>query len=261
MKLRSSAYFALLSCVSAVPLAARKRASSVAPSVTTAAAAIAAAALVVSCGGKKIESRVCDGPGSCGADLCVVGRCRPAAASPAPSDTRRVLLEPSDISVLARGAKGSEGSDGERARAMPEAIALGQKGSGGTVILLRFTSTWRDDSDVTSAFVVLDPVEGAPLARQAATVEVARILTAWDGATASVGRQPRLSLPEKAAVIRPRPPSPARIDVTRLVREWPKRLADDHGIALLIDGDDALGAAFSMGVTDGSGPRLEVYVR
>jgi hypothetical protein len=144
---------------------------------------------------------------------------------------------------------------------VPEAIAIGQRGGGGTVILLRFSSTWRDDSDVTSAYIVLDPVEGAVLARRAATVEVARILDPWDASTASVGRQPRLSLPEKAAVLRPRQSAPARIDVTRLVREWPKRLPDDHGIALLIDGDDALGAAYSMGVTDGAGPRLEVYVR
>lgn len=157
------------------------------------------------------------------------------------------------MSVLGRG--------GGSARGVPEAIAIGQEGSGGTVILLRFSSTWGDDSDVTSAFVVLEPVEGAPLARRAATVEVARILDPWDSATASVGRQPRLSLPEKAAVSRPREGAPARIDVTNLVREWPKRLADDHGIALLIDGDDALGAAVSMGVTDGVGPRLEVYVR
>lgn len=164
------------------------------------------------------------------------------------------------MSVLGRG----EGSGGERAQGgqrVPEAIAIGRAGSGGTVLLLRFTSTWGDDADVTSAFVVLEPVEGAPLSRRAATVEVARILDPWDSATASVGRQPRLSLPEKAAVIRPREDAPARVDVTHLVRAWPKRLADDHGIALLIDGDDALGAAVSMGVTGGVGPRLEVYVR
>jgi hypothetical protein len=68
-------------------------------------------------------------------------------------------------------------------------------------------------------------------------------------------------LPEKAGLLRSQPPAPARIEVTHLVREWPKRRPDDHGIALLIDGGDVIGTAYSMGITDGTGPLLEVYVR
>ena len=52
-----------------------------------------------------------------------------------------------------------------------------------------------------------------------------------------------------------------RVDVTPLVRDWVKRKADDHGIALLARGTDAYGTAFSTGVSRGTGPRLEVYVR
>src|SRR5205085_1075986 len=83
----------------------------------------------------------------------------------------------------------------------------------------------------TSAYLVLDPIEGAPLARRAVSVEVARILEPWDSETASWGRRPRLSLPEKAAPLHPRTGAPARIDVTRFVREWSKRLPDDHPLA------------------------------
>jgi hypothetical protein len=52
-----------------------------------------------------------------------------------------------------------------------------------------------------------------------------------------------------------------RIDVTSLVREWPQRRADDHGVALLVHGDDRVGSTFTMGITGGAGPRLEAYVR
>jgi hypothetical protein len=49
--------------------------------------------------------------------------------------------------------------------------------------------------------------------------------------------------------------------VTRWVRDWGKRLADDHGLAVLADGDDAFGAVYSTGLTQGIPPRLEAYIR
>lgn len=203
---------------------------------------------------------MCSGTGACGTELCVVGRCRPADAVPSPPDTRRVLLDPRDIAVLASGAPGAPGGPGARA-SLPDAIALGREDRGSEVVLLRFSATWRDDADVMSAFIVLAPVAGAPPPRRSATIEVARILDPWSPDTVSWGRQPRLDLPQTAAVLRARTAVPARIDVTHLVRAWPKRRDVDHGIALLVRGDDPIGAAYSMGVTDGPGPRLEVYVR
>lgn len=146
-------------------------------------------------------------------------------------------------------------------RAIPEAVAMGRADASGTVVLFRFSAALRERSDITSAFLVLDPLEGALPARRPVAVEVARILEPWDSATASWGRRPRLSLPERAASLRPRSSAPARVDVTEIVRRWLKRLPDDHGIALLVDGDDALGSLFSMGISDGGGPRLEVYLR
>lgn len=138
---------------------------------------------------------------------------------------------------------------------------MGRGEGGETVLLLRFEAAFGDGSEITSAFLVLDPVEGAPLARRPLDVEIARILEPWSSSTASWGRRPRLSLPERAAPIRPQPQSAARVDVTHIVRAWASRKPDDHGIAILITGDDALGATYSMGITDGSGPRLEVYAR
>jgi hypothetical protein len=54
---------------------------------------------------------------------------------------------------------------------------------------------------------------------------------------------------------------PLRVDVTSLVKDWGRRDDGDHGIALLARGDDAYGAVVSTGLSQGNGPRLEVYVK
>ena len=197
----------------------------------------------------------CDPSSACPAGAsCVVGRCRPSDAPPSPPDTTRVLLPPADMAVIE--SRGRDADDGP-----PESIAFGGAASGSVVVLLRFAASWRDEADVVSAFVVLDPLEGAPPAQSPVRVDVARILEPWSSATATWGRQPRLALPELGATIRSRPPGPLRIDVTRLVRDWPRRSADEHGIALLASGDDPFGAIYTSGATSGSRPRLEAYVR
>jgi hypothetical protein len=224
--------------------------------IASAAAAAALALLALTgCGAPAQDGIVCTSAGACAAGLCVAGRCRPPDKVPTPADSLRVLLPPRDLAVLTRGGPSGGGP------ALPEAVMLGRDEGGGVVMLLRFAATWRDDAEIASAFVVLDPTPGAAPPRASPAVEVARILEPWSPSTASWGRQPRLSLPERAGLLKAQPPSPARVDVTRFVREWAKRRPDDHGIALLIDGDDATGSAYSMGVTDGAGPLLEVYVR
>jgi hypothetical protein len=218
-----------------------------------------AALLLVGCAAAP-EPPVCAGAGVCGAGYCVVGRCRPADVTPSPPDAHRVLLQPEDIAVISsRGDLEGPGRSG-RGR-LPEAIALGGASSGSMVVLLRFAATWRDDADIASAFVVLDPVEGAPPSAANVSLEVARVLEPWTSETASWGRQPRLSIPAVAAVARRRPAAPLRIEVTELVRGWAKRASDEHGIALLAPGRDPVGVALSMGISEGLGPRLEVYLR
>jgi hypothetical protein len=176
------------------------------------------------------------------------------APPPSSPDAVRLVLAPVDLAVV--GSRGS-GGGGE----LPEAVALG-RGAGGTVVMLfRFAAPWHDDAEVMSAFLVLDPLEGAPPASSPITFETARITEPWQPGVVSWGRQPRLGLPRAAGAIRVRSALPLRVDVTPLVREWARRDAADHGIALLAHGADAFGAVVTMGVAQGSGPRLEVYVR
>jgi hypothetical protein len=163
----------------------------------------------------------------------------------------RILLAPSDFTVLA-----SRGESG-----VPDAIAIGRASNGSLVVLLRFVASWRDDAEVTSAFLLLDPLENAPPARSSTNLGVAQILEPWSAETATWGRQPRLGVPEVSAIVPATFTPRLRVDVTSLVRRWPKRAEDDHGIALLAEGKDPFGAVYSTGLSHGAGPRLEVYVR
>ncbi|WP_437937440.1 hypothetical protein [Sorangium sp. So ce341] len=217
-------------------------------------ALLVAAPPLLGCGGAPATD-VCAGAGVCGSRYCVAGRCRPPSDLPSPIDARRVLLPPADLAVIA------EDGGAAAAPGVPDAVALGHAGAGDVVLLLRFTPTFGVDADIASAFVLLEPAPLAPPAERALTLEVARILEPWRSETATWGRQPRLSIPEAAAIVRRRPATPLRIDVTSLVRDWARRRKDDHGIAILAPGSDAVGAATSMGISQGAGPLLEVYVR
>ena len=222
---------------------------------SSAACALAITAFAsLGCAASEGLGRVCEGGCDTGKS-CVIGRCRATDEAPAAIDTRRVILAPRDLAVIA--ATGASSSIAE----VPETVALGRAAGGTVALLLRFEASWRDDSEIVSAFVVLDPVESAPPASQPAVFEAARILEPWQPSVVSWGRQPRLDLPQLAAVIRAIPGTPVRIDVTALVRDWPQRRADDHGLALLVHGDDRVGSTFTMGITGGAGPRLEAYVR
>jgi hypothetical protein len=216
-------------------------------------AMLTAAPALSGCRSAAPEAPFCAGAGSCASGYCVAGRCRAEDALPSPLDAQRLLLSPEDVAVLA-----SKGASGD---VVPDGIALGRAASGDVVMLMRFAVPWQDDAEIASAFVVIDPIDGAQPAAEALTLEAARILDPWRSATASWGRQPRLSVPRAAAIVRRAPRRPLRIDVTGLVRGWAQRRSDDHGIAILAPGDDAVGTACSLGISQGAGPRLEVYLR
>lgn len=164
-------------------------------------------------------------------------------------------LAPSELALLSPSDSGGQGSE------LPAAFAPGRPGGSNSLLLFRFASEWQDRADIASAFLVLEPAPGATPRHASSRVQMARILEPWKASTATWGRQPRLSLPEDAGWLSSAPLAAARIDVTKLVREWAKRRPDDHGIALLIEGNPAYSARYSMGISDGPGPMLEVYLR
>lgn len=210
---------------------------------------------VLGCGSASREAASpCSGTGACPEGVCVAGRCRAKDAPPAKSGSTRVVLVPRDLAVLT-AAGGDDGGT------LPESVALGRQGTGRAVMLLRFVSTWREDSDIESAYFVIEAVDGAPPPVTPPVIEIARILSPWSSATTTWGRQPRLGLPEAIGALRVLPSATLRLDVTPQVRAWAQRERDDHGLAVLVDGSDPNGVLASTGLTKGLGPHLEVYLR
>ncbi|MEZ4301613.1 MAG: DNRLRE domain-containing protein [Polyangiaceae bacterium] len=205
--------------------------------------------------GPRAAGETCTGAGACTTGVCVAGRCRDKKSPPTKASSARVVLVPRDLAILTSAGEDSSAST------LPESIALGRKSTGRAVLLFRFVSTWSEDADIESAYFVIEPVEGAPAPETPPVVEIARILSPWEGATASWGRQPRLSLPESIGPLRVLSTAPIRLDVTPQVRAWSSRAQDDHGLAMLVDGSDPNGVLASTGVASGLGPHLEVYLR
>lgn len=215
-------------------------------------------AVLCACGAPAAGKNALPGPlcgpeNPCAKGACVASRCRAPEASPAPPDGKRMLLAPSELALLSPHGPAGGGSR------LPETLNAGENAN--TVLLFRFEAPIQARADIASAFLILEPSAYAPPRHTSSRVQVARILEPWSASTATWGRQPRLSLPEDAGFVYGAPPSTVRIDVTALVRAWPKRRPDDHGIALLLDESQAGGLRYTLGITEGNGPRLEVYLR
>ncbi len=184
---------------------------------------------------------------------CIVGRCRLAGSTfVGPSDGRRLVLEPDEIAVTS--SKDPAGG----AQQLPAVVFLGR---GDATLLLHFAVPIAHPRDVTAAVLVLEPPRDALPPATPVPIHVADIQTPWTSEGASNGRVPSLGVPERAGLFGGSSGNIVRIDVTPIVKRWAERNDDDHGIAIVADETDAYGSPFSLGVTEGRGPRLEVYLR
>lgn len=144
---------------------------------------------------------------------------------------------------------------------MPAEISLGRVSLGSMVVLLRFPTPWGNHVRVSSAFLTLEPSEGALPETEPVEVSVARVLERWSAAEVSWGRLPRLSAPEVRAFATATPPKTLRIDVSAIVQRWARGQANDQGLALMAGSGANTGATYSSGVGGAPGPRLDVYLR
>lgn len=168
----------------------------------------------------------------------------------APSASKRVLLRPSELAfVSSRGPLDASG--------LPH---LGREADGTTALLLRFELAFREAEEVRGAFVLLETSPDARRPSSSILVDVSRVLEPWSAAGTHWATLPRLDV-VAARAFSPRAPGVMRIDVTDLVREWPRRRADEHGIALVASAQDPYGLTLLLGGAAGEGPRLEVYLQ
>jgi hypothetical protein len=195
----------------------------------------------------------CVGQGGCERGMtCTVGRCFKNGTEIVPIDAQRIVVAPQEMAVVARGS-------GDKA--LPGEISLGGQVRSTPIVLFRFPTPWGRRVRIARAFLTLHPAPGAVPESRPVLVSVARVLEPWSAAEASWGRLPRLSAFEGSAYSGIGPAKALRIDVTSIVQRWALGRSSDQGLALTASSDAPFGSSYATGVSGGTGPRLDVYLR
>jgi len=195
----------------------------------------------------------CVGPDSCERGLmCTAGRCLKTGTELVPLDAQRIVVAPQEMVVVARGSGDS---------ALPAEIPLGGSARSSPIVLFRFPTPWGKRVRVARAFLTLYPAPGTVPESRPVLVSVARVLEPWSASEASWGRLPRLSAFEGSAYTGIGPAKALRIDVTTIVQRWALGRSADQGLALTASSDAPFGPSYATGVSGGTGPRLDVYLR
>lgn len=195
----------------------------------------------------------CATSGVCGEGrLCVAGACRPKNQIPAETTARKLELWPDRWAVLAsRGPEPWNGVD----------VPFGRSSAGTVALLLHFNSPLREASRVVSAFLVLDAMPDMPPSSSPVPLNLSRISAPWSAETATWARLPALS-PLHATVLASNWGGRRLfVDVSSEVHRWREQRDDQHGIALVAEPHDPIGASYSLGLAGAQGPRLEIYLR
>jgi hypothetical protein len=211
------------------------------------------AALMWACGGDLPGPRICSERDPCDkGKTCVLGRCRKDKTMPISVDAPLLRFDPEDLAWL----------DGARAVGKSELgdrIVLGREGESSARLLMRFAVTMPPAARVQRALLELEPLPDCARRPGRMVVEVAHVLSPWRSAeVASPG--PELGLPMRAAEVAITPAQRLRLDVTDVVKEWARHPKRYHGLALMASGDSPTGACYTTGLTNGSGPRLSIFL-
>lgn len=210
-------------------------------------ALVLAASLLAAC---RPSPTPCASAGTCpDGEECLANRCVTAGGQPVGAADRRVVLEPTQVTVVDRHAEVGE--------PLPSTVTFGSHQGGKTLLYLRFAPTPRRGR-LRAAFLVLEPAVGAAQGSVDVSVTAWRIVERWQQGEVSWLAPLALEPPSARGIARPSPASVLRVDVTQLV-EASTRQQSDHGIALVSSGGADLGASYATGGGLGARPRLELY--
>ena len=170
-----------------------------------------------------------------------------------PFEGERVVVSPNRMAVLS--ARGDDTS------AWAGELPTGRTSRGSCVLLLHFPTPWGSRSRIAGAYLILEPLPGAPPIAEDVSLSVSRILEPWVAGEVSYRRQPRLA--PASAVTRTGPDlgRSLRIDVTALVQRWGDGRSGDHGMALVAETAGLATTSFDLGGSGAQGLRLDVYFR
>jgi hypothetical protein len=197
----------------------------------------------------------CTTPGVCGSgEECLANRCVPLGSEPVAPDTRRLLLLPRALAVVtARGPGPGE--------TMPNAVTFGGEKEGASALFLEFEIGSHPIKSLDSAFIVLEPLPMTSVEPAEVEVDARRIAERWNRDSVSWLAQPALAPPRSRGFAQSSPFTVLRIDVSAIIRFWLRQPLQNRGLALKASGGDGHGVSFATGASDGSAPRLELYVR
>jgi hypothetical protein len=187
----------------------------------------------------------------------------PNGATAAIASARRFVVSASEVGWVRRsGGTGAE---------------MATLGRDGARLFLRFELPLSTDAEVLEAYVLLERAPGRDADPGSLALHAERVTSAWDAASLSWARQPAFEpmdlpitrLPAEGRAL-------ARVDVRALVARWMRRHRDDFGVAILAEGDGAVGVGFALApmsaptdrvdpafarAREAHPPRLEVYVK
>ncbi len=165
-----------------------------------------------------------------------------------------MLLLPHAIAVVS--ARGSAASD-----PLPNAVTFGSEKEGAAALFLEFELGTQPIKSLDSAFLVLEPLPTSSLESERIEVDAWRVAERWDRDSVSWLAQPALAPPSARGVAQSSPLTVLRVDVSAIIRFWLRQPRQNRGLALKAPGGDGHGVSFATGASDGSAPRLELYVR
>jgi hypothetical protein len=164
---------------------------------------------------------------------------------PVARDSERLVLSPVELAVATDGGESSA-----------PAVTLGSARDENASFYVRFGSSYKG-REVAAAFLLLTVSPGTEPEPEDVPLEVWALGKSWSQASLSRGVVPGRARPMVRGIARSSPPSPVRVDVTRIIRELSRTPADD-GVAIVASASHGAGVTL---VTSAAGaPRLEVYL-
>ena len=182
---------------------------------------------------------------------CTASACAPQRDAELANSTRLVFT-PSSIAELTPASESA---------ALPAEITFGSS-HGRSALYLQFPADFAGYGAQLKAYLTLSPRAAASTDASPVVVEAWRVNATWRAAELSAwSDKPPLAPPYASQEISGSPAHELRIDVTPLVRFAAQNPTRNFGLAVIGRGGTGHGASFATGISGGTAPRLEVYVR
>lgn len=181
-------------------------------------------------------------------NVCVAGLCRSPSSVPVKPQAARLELFPESLAVVTS----------RRGTVTAPSVNFGRESDGNVVVLLRYSQTQWPRERLSAAFLVFEPMPGAPPGPGPVQLALARITSPWSGSTVSWQRLPSMSGIEARWLASTWGNRALRLDITDLLKSQSPN--DNYGLAVLASPQNPVGASFALGTAGGRAPRLDLYL-